>query len=225
MNGSGLPSAPSSSFSLAEAGAISRPSMVASVPVAASWWSSSPPPPIPELCGSTTVSASIIAMAASAADPPLRRISCPAAVARGSAEETTPLPSGAVAEVSAGGALCALQAIESEDKASAAAATKVRGMKLMPSVIPPWCDAASTASGSQDLPRSRGSPTRPELLVEEERDRVDHRFDDREAAGDLDRPGKGIGDRKAHGEVHREIAQGLGKIAGHRKLLSGEQKY
>ena len=46
---------------------------------------------MPDDCGSTTVSASIIAMAASAAVPPARSISCPAAAARLSADETTPL--------------------------------------------------------------------------------------------------------------------------------------
>ena len=45
---------------------------------------------MPELCGSTTVSASIVAMAASAALPPARNISTPAAAARGSAAETAP---------------------------------------------------------------------------------------------------------------------------------------
>src|SRR3546814_10895667 len=55
-----------------------------------------PPPPMPLDCGSTTLSASIIAMAASVAEPPLRNISWPAALARGSAEETTPPAASAV---------------------------------------------------------------------------------------------------------------------------------
>src|SRR3546814_5122815 len=52
-------------------------------------------------CGSTTLSASIIAMAASVAEPPLRNISWPAALARGSAEETTPPAASAVEKGSA----------------------------------------------------------------------------------------------------------------------------
>ena len=43
---------------------------------------------MPELCGSTTFSASIVAIAASAALPPSRSISTPAAAARGSAAQT-----------------------------------------------------------------------------------------------------------------------------------------
>src|SRR3546814_13157558 len=45
---------------------------------------------MPEDGGSTTVSASIIAIAASAALPPARKISRPASLARGSADETAP---------------------------------------------------------------------------------------------------------------------------------------
>src|SRR3546814_14424310 len=52
-------------------------------------------------CGSTTLSASIIAMAASVAEPPLRNISWPAALARGSAEDTTPPAANAVEKGSA----------------------------------------------------------------------------------------------------------------------------
>ena len=43
------------------------------------------PPARPELCGSTTVNANMIAMAASVELPPRRRISAPASAARGSA--------------------------------------------------------------------------------------------------------------------------------------------
>ena len=46
---------------------------------------------MPLLCGSTTPSVSIIAIAASVALPPLRNISCPACAARGSAAETVAL--------------------------------------------------------------------------------------------------------------------------------------
>jgi hypothetical protein len=46
---------------------------------------------MPELCGSTTVRAIIVAIAASVALPPARRISAPAAAARGSAALTMPL--------------------------------------------------------------------------------------------------------------------------------------
>src|SRR5436190_17030093 len=49
-----------------------------------------PPPPMPELCGSTTFSASKVAIAASAAVPPCRNIDAPAAAARGSAALTMP---------------------------------------------------------------------------------------------------------------------------------------
>src|SRR5512139_137952 len=59
-----------------------------------------PPPPMPELCGSTTPSASMVAIAASVALPPARSISAPAAAARGSAALTTPRVS--TAGVSAG---------------------------------------------------------------------------------------------------------------------------
>ena len=45
---------------------------------------------MPLLCGSTTPSASMVAMAASVALPPARRISTPAAAARGSAALTMP---------------------------------------------------------------------------------------------------------------------------------------
>ena len=45
---------------------------------------------MPELCGSTTVSASIVAIAASVALPPWRSIAAPASAARGSAALTTP---------------------------------------------------------------------------------------------------------------------------------------
>ena len=45
---------------------------------------------MPELCGSTTLSANIIAIAASVALPPARNISIPASAARGSAAETVP---------------------------------------------------------------------------------------------------------------------------------------
>src|SRR5690348_3457684 len=46
---------------------------------------------MPELCGSTTLSASKVAKAASAAVPPWRSISTPAAAARGSAALTMPV--------------------------------------------------------------------------------------------------------------------------------------
>src|SRR5688572_16853766 len=45
---------------------------------------------MPELCGSTTVSATKVDSAASAALPPARKISAPAAAARGSAALTIP---------------------------------------------------------------------------------------------------------------------------------------
>src|SRR6185503_7323099 len=61
-----------------------------------------PPPPMPELCGSTTLRASNVAIAASAALPPRRSISTPAAAARGSAALTIPgWGVGWVAEVAA----------------------------------------------------------------------------------------------------------------------------
>jgi len=55
-----------------------------------------PPPPMPELCGSTTVSANMTAIAASTADPPWASIASPAAVARGSALLTAPAATGGV---------------------------------------------------------------------------------------------------------------------------------
>jgi hypothetical protein len=45
---------------------------------------------MPDDCGSTTVSAIAVAIAASVALPPARRISRPASAARGSAAETAP---------------------------------------------------------------------------------------------------------------------------------------
>src|SRR5690349_7319347 len=59
---------------------------------------------MPELCGSTTLRASKVANAASAALPPSRRISTPAAAARGSAALTIP---GTLAGAEAGGAAAA----------------------------------------------------------------------------------------------------------------------
>ena len=52
---------------------------------------------MPELCGSTTVSASRVANTASVALPPWRSIAAPASAARGSAAETTPGSAGVVA--------------------------------------------------------------------------------------------------------------------------------
>ena len=68
---------------LAAAGAISRPSMVCIQLRFASWWRKNPPPPMPLDWGSTTVKASIIAIAASVAEPPACNISKPAFVASG----------------------------------------------------------------------------------------------------------------------------------------------
>lgn len=90
MKGIGFPSVPMKRVGVAAAGAVSRPSIVSINPVAAPWWTRNPPPPMPLDCGSTTVKANIIAIAASVALPPFRRISRPASLARGSAEVTTP---------------------------------------------------------------------------------------------------------------------------------------
>jgi hypothetical protein len=79
------------------AGACSRPSSDSSRPVFASCDSTNAPPPIPEDCGSTTVSATATAIAASAAVPPRRSISSPASDARTSALVTTAAPLAAVA--------------------------------------------------------------------------------------------------------------------------------
>ena len=72
------------------AGAVSRPSIVVTSPLPASKYTKYPPPPIPALYGSVTPSAAAVATAASAALPPLRRTSSPAALASASTEATAP---------------------------------------------------------------------------------------------------------------------------------------
>jgi hypothetical protein len=88
--GRGLPSAPRNQSGPAAFGAVSRPSMVVNAPVLPSLATKNMPPPMPEFCGSTTLSASMVAIAASVALPPWRRISTPAEAARGSAALTMP---------------------------------------------------------------------------------------------------------------------------------------
>ena len=84
MKGIALPSGSRNSFSSAAIGAVSRPSYALTrLP---SQCIMKAPPPSPELCGSTSPSTSWIAIAASTALPPDRRISRPASVARGLAE-------------------------------------------------------------------------------------------------------------------------------------------
>ena len=72
------------------AGAVSRPSIVVTSPVAASKYTKYPPPPMPALYGSVTPSAAAVAIAASAALPPSRSTSRPMALASASTEETAP---------------------------------------------------------------------------------------------------------------------------------------
>src|SRR5690606_27850636 len=88
-------------------------------------WSRNPPPPIPELCGSTTVSASIVAIAASAALPPRRSISATASAALGSAALTTPRVA-AVSAAVAGAAVCAVAVVQAPSS-RAAETIRVRG--------------------------------------------------------------------------------------------------
>ena len=83
------PSACRNQLGSAPAGAFSRPSNVVMLPPA-SPRTRKPPPPMPELCGSTTVKASITAIAASTAFPPACSIARPASSARGSAALTSP---------------------------------------------------------------------------------------------------------------------------------------
>ena len=72
------------------AGAVSRPSIVVTSPVAASKYTKYPPPPIPALYGSVTPSAAAVATAASAALPPLRSTWRPMALASASTDDTAP---------------------------------------------------------------------------------------------------------------------------------------
>lgn len=73
---------------------------------------------MPELCGSTTVKASITAIAASVAEPPFAKIASPAAVARGSAALTAPRVSALVEAVAAEvGALYSAQPVKATAKA------------------------------------------------------------------------------------------------------------
>ena len=72
------------------AGAVSRPSIVVTSPVAASKYTKYPPPPMPELYGSVTPSAAAVAIAASTALPPSRSTSRPIALADASTDETAP---------------------------------------------------------------------------------------------------------------------------------------
>src|SRR5690606_36558433 len=124
IKGNGRPSWPRNQSGAAAAGAVSRPSRVSIVP-SAEWCSRNPPPPIPELCGSTTVSASIVAIAASVALPPRRSISAPASAARGSAALTTPRAS-AVSGAVAGAAVCAVAVVQAPNS-RAAETIRVRG--------------------------------------------------------------------------------------------------
>ena len=89
MNGIGLPSRPMNRSGFAVAGAVSRPSSVESEPRPASLQCTrKAPPPMPELCGSTRLSTSCTAIAASTALPPARSISRPASAASGFAAAT-----------------------------------------------------------------------------------------------------------------------------------------
>src|SRR5690606_22952060 len=127
MNGSGRPSSPRNHCGSAPAGAVSRPSIVSNSP-ASDPCTKNPPPPIPELCGSTTVRASIVAIAASVALPPCRRIAAPASAARGSAALTRP----AAFAVCATGAAVAAPDAESEagaTKAGVAQAARASGAR------------------------------------------------------------------------------------------------
>ena len=88
MNPMGVPSGLRNRSGRAAAGAVSRPSRVMTRRDAWSQCTMKLPPPMPELCGSTTLSTSCTAMAASTALPPIRSISRPAAAASGLAAAT-----------------------------------------------------------------------------------------------------------------------------------------
>ena len=87
LNGIGAPPLKKRS-GLAAADAVSRPSYVSTACCPASQCTRNAPPPRPDDCGSTSPSTSCVAIAASTADPPLRRISRPAWAASGLAATT-----------------------------------------------------------------------------------------------------------------------------------------
>src|SRR3546814_11285705 len=80
---------------------------------------------MPEDCGSTTVSASIIAIAASAALPPARKISRPASLARGSADETAPRASEGVS-----GERAAVEGATQAERSNRGSASRVRTLSM-----------------------------------------------------------------------------------------------
>ena len=128
MKGGNSPVSLRNQSGVAPEGAVSRPSKVVTEPPA-SPRTRNPPPPIPELCGSTTVSASITAIAASVALPPRARISSPAACARGSAALTAPVKAGASVR---GSAVSACVYVMQPDRASAASERgRARSMAAM----------------------------------------------------------------------------------------------
>ena len=88
LRGSGLPAESRNKSAVAAAGAVSRPSKFSKVLLAASQVRRNAPPPIPEDCGSTTFSTICVAMAASTALPPLRKMASPASAASGFAATT-----------------------------------------------------------------------------------------------------------------------------------------
>ncbi len=84
--GSGLPSASRKRSGRAAAGAVSRLSYVRICPSAAEYNTMKAPPPMPDDCGSTRLSTSCVAMAASTTLPPRRSMASPARLARGLAD-------------------------------------------------------------------------------------------------------------------------------------------
>ncbi|CAM3492920.1 hypothetical protein CUTA107171_28215 [Cupriavidus taiwanensis] len=81
LNDIGLPSGRMNRFSVAPAGAVSRPSKACTF--LPSQYMMKAPPPMPVACGSTSVSTACMAMAASMAEPPWRSMARPASVASG----------------------------------------------------------------------------------------------------------------------------------------------
>ena len=121
---------------------------------------------MPEDCGSTTVSASIIAMAASAALPPARNISRPASLARGSADETAPRWS----EDVSGGRIAAEGAAQAE-RSNSGSASRVRTLNLdgdTSQLCPARKRQAPTASANRAKP-SRLSSRFSSLAIERAR--------------------------------------------------------
>src|SRR3546814_15662380 len=125
---------------------------------------------MPEDCGSTTVSASIIAIAASAALPPARKISRPASLARGSADETAPR-----ASEGASGERAAVEGATQAERSNSGSASRVRTLSMGRDTSQLWparkrqAPTASARRAKPSRPRRRLSSEASDLARTEER--------------------------------------------------------